>query len=200
MLLYSAVLTRGCAAVEGDQGFDVQPLITLPFGHANQALLNLCLTGAATPNVWDGVQDAGGMLLPGVTRQAQIGYLTIIEALRYCNVGSFFKCPSTPLWVLASETHFTLLFSLDRRLVAGEVGHCVPPSVPPRAVLRHPPTRASAPRLTVDRLPTTTTTQIRWTPWHASVGPLTLDRPHTLPHPSRTVAATDAAKACGAGV
>ena len=34
MLLYSAVLTRGCKAVESDQGFDAQPLITLPFGHA----------------------------------------------------------------------------------------------------------------------------------------------------------------------
>jgi len=40
------------------------------------------------------------------------GYLTQIEALRYVQVGTFYKTPSYPLWVVGSQSHFSVLFSL----------------------------------------------------------------------------------------
>lgn len=52
-----------------------------------------------------------------------------METLRYCTVGSFYKNPKSPVWVLASETHLTVLFSDERRLVSpetpGEIGRRV---------------------------------------------------------------------------
>lgn len=40
--------------------------------------------------------------------------------MRYCEVGGFLKSPSHPVWVLGSETHLTVVFSNDRRLVSPE--------------------------------------------------------------------------------
>ena len=60
-LLYSVVLTHGVDRVKSDQGIDIEPLISLPHGHASQSLINLMITGRATPYVWDNTQDAGGL-------------------------------------------------------------------------------------------------------------------------------------------
>lgn len=117
LLLYSAVLSRGVINVREDMAPDGDVLITSPFGHASQGLLNLMLTGSATQNVWDGDQDAGGLMLRGVCVRGEIGYLTVVEALHYLKVGSFLKDPRYPIWVLGSESHFTVLFSHDMRLV-----------------------------------------------------------------------------------
>jgi len=46
--------------------------------------------------------------------RSSVGYLTHLEALRYCQVGNFLKVPAFPIWVLGSTSHFTVLFSLDR--------------------------------------------------------------------------------------
>ena len=56
LFLYSCVATRGIAQIAEDLGLDVEPLVVLPFGHANQSLINLMLTGIATPHVHDGVK------------------------------------------------------------------------------------------------------------------------------------------------
>lgn len=49
-----------------------------------------------------------------------MGFLALLEHLRYCEVGSFLKSPANPVWVLGSETHLTVLFSEERRLVSPE--------------------------------------------------------------------------------
>eukprot|EP00050_Salpingoeca_kvevrii_P017541 m.66081 g.66081 ORF g.66081 m.66081 type:complete len:227 (-) comp7604_c0_seq1:50-730(-) len=59
-------------------------------------------------------------VLRGISRVADIGYLTQIEALKYCEVGSFLKSPRYPIWVLGSETHMTVLFSLNKQLACRE--------------------------------------------------------------------------------
>lgn len=119
LFLYSCVATRGIAQIAEDLGLDVEPLVVLPFGHANQSLINLMLTGIATPHVHDGVKDVG-MALKGVLRQPDVGYLTVMESLRYIQVGQYLKNPKFPIWLVGSETHITCLFSLDTRLVQGE--------------------------------------------------------------------------------
>lgn len=52
-----------------------------------------------------------------------------MEQMRYCTVGSFYKNPRWPVWVMGSETHLTVLFSDERRLVSpetpGEIGRRV---------------------------------------------------------------------------
>ena len=43
-----------------------------------------------------------------------------MEHLRYCQVGTHLKNPRNPIWVLASETHLTVLFSELKQLVSEE--------------------------------------------------------------------------------
>jgi len=116
LFLYSCIATRGTATVTDDLGIDVEPLVSMPFGHANLSLVNLLLTGTATAYVHDGIQDLG-IPLRGIESKPSIGYLTILESLRYVTVGTFLKTPEHPIWVIGSETHMTVLFSPDTRLV-----------------------------------------------------------------------------------
>lgn len=84
------------------------------FGHCSQELLNLLLTGEASSNVFDGDRSIdGGFSVKGIHGRSTIGYLTHLEALRYCQVGDFFKVPHFPIWVVGSSSHFTVFFSLD---------------------------------------------------------------------------------------
>lgn len=45
--------------------------------------------------------------LRGLIKQNDVGFLALLEHLRYCEVGSFFKNPKHPVWVVGSETHLT---------------------------------------------------------------------------------------------
>lgn len=58
--------------------------------------------------------------LRGIDKQNPIGFLALLEHLCYCEVGTFLKSPSYPIWVLGSETHLTVLFSTEKRLVSPE--------------------------------------------------------------------------------
>jgi hypothetical protein len=44
-----------------------------------------------------------------VTARPPVGLFSELEALRYVEVGSRFKTPLAPLWVVASQTHYSLL-------------------------------------------------------------------------------------------
>jgi hypothetical protein len=80
--------------------------------------VNLMLTGRATSNVMDGDIALGdsGLTIRGVKKRARIGYLTHLEALQLCQVGSFLKIPELPVWVVGSTSHFTVLFCTDRQI------------------------------------------------------------------------------------
>ncbi|KDO27466.1 hypothetical protein SPRG_07055 [Saprolegnia parasitica CBS 223.65] len=117
--VYSMVLTRGVDRLRGDMD-DMESSLTMgEFGHGTQELLNLMLTGRGTSNVFDDSVPMGdtGLVLRGVSRRPLVGYLTQLEALRYCAVGSYYKTPLSPIWVLGSASHFTVLFSPHLSLV-----------------------------------------------------------------------------------
>ena len=91
------------------------------FGHCNQELINLLLTGRATSNVFDGELSMGGsssggdaLHCRGLRERSSVGYLSYLESLRYLQVGRLYKVPVDPVWVVGSETHFTVLFSPNR--------------------------------------------------------------------------------------
>lgn len=58
LALLSLVTTRGLDRLAADADEPGSPLVAR-FGHCSQELLNLCLTGAGTSNVWDGVHGLG---------------------------------------------------------------------------------------------------------------------------------------------
>ncbi|KAK8448798.1 hypothetical protein SEVIR_7G104000v4 [Setaria viridis] len=110
LFLISALLSRGLA----DRDDPSQPLVTAPFGHASQEIVNLLLCGEAVPNVFDGKMDlGGGMSLKGIPNNVEVGFLTLLESLNLCKVGQYLKCPKWPIWVVGSESHYTVLFALN---------------------------------------------------------------------------------------
>ncbi|NWR28894.1 MINY3 hydrolase, partial [Tachuris rubrigastra] len=118
--LYSVILTKGIENIKNEIEDATEPLIDPVYGHGSQSLINLLLTGHAVSNVWDGDRECSGMKLLGIHKQATVGFLTLMESLRYCKVGSYLKSPKFPIWILGSETHLTVFFAKDMALVAPE--------------------------------------------------------------------------------
>ncbi|XP_075067960.1 ubiquitin carboxyl-terminal hydrolase MINDY-3 isoform X2 [Mixophyes fleayi] len=120
LFLYSVILTKGIENVKNEIEDAEEPLIDPVYGHGSQSLINLLLTGHAVSNVWDGDRECSGMKLLGIHSQAHVGFLTLMESLRYCKVGTFLKSPKFPIWVIGSETHLTVFFTKEMTLVATE--------------------------------------------------------------------------------
>ncbi|KAI4339697.1 hypothetical protein MLD38_024609 [Melastoma candidum] len=114
LFLFSSLLSRGLDAVQADRDDPNLPLVTAPFGHASQEIVNLLLSGEAVANVFDGRMDlGGGMSLKGISGGVEVGFLTLLESLNFCKVGQHLKCPKWPIWVVGSESHYTVLFAPD---------------------------------------------------------------------------------------
>jgi len=75
------------------------------------------LVGKAKSNVHDNDRDLGdGFILQGVHKQSDVGFLTFFEAFGYFQVGEFLKSPRVPIWIVCSESHYSILFSTDSAL------------------------------------------------------------------------------------
>ncbi|KAF3661239.1 hypothetical protein FXO38_11799 [Capsicum annuum] len=117
LFLISALLSHGMDSVQADRDDPSQPLVTAPFGHASQEIVNLLLSGEAVANVFDGRMDlGGGMFVKGISTRVEVGFLTLLESLNFCKVGLHLKCPTWPIWVVGSESHYTVLFALDTKV------------------------------------------------------------------------------------
>jgi ubiquitin carboxyl-terminal hydrolase MINDY-3/4 len=81
------------------------------------------LIGRAYSNVFDGTEripSADGspdLELHGVPARASVGFLSLFEAFGYLKVGSFYKKPLVPCWVVSSESHYSALFAAPRGIV-----------------------------------------------------------------------------------
>ncbi|CAG0883713.1 unnamed protein product [Darwinula stevensoni] len=124
--LYSAILSRGIQRrVLGDDAIrddmdDPKSTLIGVHGYCTQEMVNLFLTGKASSNVFDGNLELGDKpgektLLKGISKRAQIGFLSLFEHYNCCKVGESLKNPILPIWVICSESHFSVLFSLSAR-------------------------------------------------------------------------------------
>ncbi|XP_070300089.1 ubiquitin carboxyl-terminal hydrolase MINDY-3 isoform X2 [Salvelinus sp. IW2-2015] len=120
LFLYSVILTKRIENIRNEIEDTAEPLIDPVYGHGSQSLVNLLVTGHAVSNVWDGDRECSGMKLHGIHNQASVGFLTLMESLRYCKVGAFLKSPKFPIWILGSETHLSVFFAKETCLVAPE--------------------------------------------------------------------------------
>lgn len=87
--------------------------LTAQFGHTALELVNLFLTGRATSGVHNDsrtIGGEGGLVLEGLKRCSDVGHLSQLESMRYLEVGSYYKTPNHPVWLLGSQGHFTVLF------------------------------------------------------------------------------------------
>ena len=72
----------------------------------------------AVSGVFDGIKElAPGFKLRGINSEVSVGYLTVLEALRLSKVGEHYKCPSSPIWVVGSEYHYTVSSFLSLQAV-----------------------------------------------------------------------------------
>ncbi|XP_054268276.1 ubiquitin carboxyl-terminal hydrolase MINDY-3 homolog [Macrosteles quadrilineatus] len=120
LFLYSVMYTKGLEQLNTEVTDIGEPMIDGEYGYGSQCLINLMITGRAVAHVWNHDQDVGGLKLRGIDKQSTVGFLALLEHLRYCEVGSFLKNPMNPVWVLGSETHLTVLFSFEKQLVSAE--------------------------------------------------------------------------------
>jgi len=68
--------------------FDFETTLINKYGYASQELINTILVGRASSNVHDGdMQMADDIVLKGIHRQSEVGYLTYFEFFGHFEVG-----------------------------------------------------------------------------------------------------------------
>ncbi|GAB9462913.1 hypothetical protein Gpo141_00000394 [Globisporangium polare] len=92
--------------------------------YCTQEMVNLLICGQACSNVFNGKQllegssedDPKAVVLKGVTSQSVVGFLSLFEAYEYMAVGSHLKSPQFNIWVVCSESHYSVLFAEPKLL------------------------------------------------------------------------------------
>ena len=112
--MVSALLTRGIENICKDMDMKTNTMI-VEYGYCSQELVNLLLIGRATSNVFDGVKMIGSRsektYLKGIQSQSEIGFLTLMESFQYLEVGQNYKEAQNSVWVIFSESHYSVLFA-----------------------------------------------------------------------------------------
>ncbi|XP_070584129.1 probable ubiquitin carboxyl-terminal hydrolase MINDY-4 isoform X2 [Erythrolamprus reginae] len=121
LLALSVILSRTVEGVLEDMDVNTSTLIGA-HGYCTQELVNLLLTGKAVSNVFNNVieLDSGRdnvISLKGIPCRSDLGLLSLFEHYDVCQVGSYLKTPRFPIWVICSESHFSVLFSLSKDLL-----------------------------------------------------------------------------------
>jgi hypothetical protein len=84
------------------------------YGYASQELINIMLVGVAASNVHDGDRDLGdNFILKGIPTKSEIGFLTYFEHFGHFKVGELLKIPPVPIWIICSESHYSVMFGTD---------------------------------------------------------------------------------------
>ena len=123
----SVVLSRGLAAGSPGTGVGADMNMGSPaagmgmtllgaHSYCTQEMVNLMLVGRAFGQVFDGSRSLGGepgseVVLHGPSQRADVGFLTLFEAYQHVEVGQNLKRPAQPVWVICSESHYSVLFS-----------------------------------------------------------------------------------------
>uniref|UniRef100_M4AHT3 MINDY family member 4B n=1 Tax=Xiphophorus maculatus TaxID=8083 RepID=M4AHT3_XIPMA len=127
LFLYSLICSRTV-----DMNSNTSHLLHLSLGNfvcrQLQALLNLLLTGRASPHVFNGTLQFGEdgqpleRPLQGVLSRSDVGYLhwsrEQMERGGLPQVGSMLKTPRFPVWVCCINSSYSVLFSLNRSLLS----------------------------------------------------------------------------------
>jgi len=79
------------------------------------------LVGRACSNVHDGDKNMDDLILKGINRRSEIGFLTFFEHFGHFEVGERFKKPVLPIWIICSESHYSILFSTNFALASQPV-------------------------------------------------------------------------------
>lgn len=87
--------------------------------YCTQEMVNLMLVGRCVSNVFNNELKCDSIVLRGIAAQSQIGLLSLFEHYNSITVGSNYKSPSKPIWLVCSESHFSILFSKEANISRG---------------------------------------------------------------------------------
>ncbi|XP_044288682.1 inactive ubiquitin carboxyl-terminal hydrolase MINDY-4B [Varanus komodoensis] len=129
LFLYSLLFSRTFERLQKDLDFTTAHLLQCRLGDfiCRQAILNLILTGRASPHVFNGFQkiDTEGSvqkLSHGVLSRSDVGYLhwskEEVEHYSLLQVGSMLKTPKLPIWLCDINGTYSVLFSTNRLLLS----------------------------------------------------------------------------------
>ncbi|XP_054566146.1 inactive ubiquitin carboxyl-terminal hydrolase MINDY-4B [Eptesicus fuscus] len=124
LFLYSLIFSRTFERLQKDLDVSTIHLLQPNAGGflCRQAVLNMVLTGRASPHVFNGCQNGTSQeILHGVPARSDIGYLqwgkhTSEDGLS--QVGSMLKTPKVPIWLCNINGSCSVLFSTNRQLLA----------------------------------------------------------------------------------
>ena len=117
----------GCVDTSTGLPLAIRMKVAAPCGAKLNAvgMVNLITVGHAASGVHNGQREVdmggsdGAVVMGGIKERAGIGFLTLFEYFKYVEVGSNLKMPKHPVWVVCSESHFTVLFASDARAARG---------------------------------------------------------------------------------
>ncbi|KAM9318601.1 inactive ubiquitin carboxyl-terminal hydrolase MINDY-4B [Pholidichthys leucotaenia] len=130
LFLYSLICSRTVDRLKEDLDSTTSHLLYPSLGNfvCHQALLNLLLTGRATPHVFNGTLYFGEDGLPleqplqGILSRSDVGYLhwsrEMMDKGRLPQVGSMLKTPRFPIWVCCINNSHSVLFSPNHSLLS----------------------------------------------------------------------------------
>ncbi|XP_054441035.1 inactive ubiquitin carboxyl-terminal hydrolase MINDY-4B [Pteronotus mesoamericanus] len=125
LFLYSLVFSRTFERLQKDLDVSTIHLLQPNAGGflCRQAVLNMILTGRASPHVFNGCQSGKSQeILHGVQTRSDIGYLQwgkdASEDDRLLQVGSMLKTPKLPIWLCNINGNYSVLFSTNRQLLS----------------------------------------------------------------------------------
>eukprot|EP00928_Gymnodinium_smaydae_P071894 TRINITY_DN55369_c0_g1_i1.p1 TRINITY_DN55369_c0_g1~~TRINITY_DN55369_c0_g1_i1.p1 ORF type:complete len:381 (-),score=65.54 TRINITY_DN55369_c0_g1_i1:69-1211(-) len=119
LLLYSLVWTRGMEGIRERDADDPKTAAMIgAHGYCTQELVNLMVFGRAYSNVFDGTKRIGSAkdgwcVLQGAPKRPSVGFLSLFEAFKCIEVGSRYKGPQFPVWIVCAESHYTVLFASE---------------------------------------------------------------------------------------
>ncbi|XP_074659051.1 putative ubiquitin carboxyl-terminal hydrolase MINDY-4 isoform X2 [Tubulanus polymorphus] len=123
MVLFSSILSSTVEMVKSDMD-DRSNKLMGAHGYCTQEMVNLILLGYAASNVFNdtvelgGAADGSSLILKGIRQRSDVGLLSLFEHYKSCQVGTYLKTPRYPIWVVCSESHFSVLFSTKKELTS----------------------------------------------------------------------------------
>ncbi|KAM4695262.1 inactive ubiquitin carboxyl-terminal hydrolase MINDY-4B isoform 2-T2 [Discoglossus pictus] len=128
LFLYSLLLSRTFSRLREDLDFSTPHLLHFNLRNftPRQAVLNMMLTGRASPHVFNGDQildepDQEPKTLHGVLTRSDVGYLCWsredMEQDRLPRVGSMLKTPKFPIWLCNINGTYSVLFGTNTSLL-----------------------------------------------------------------------------------
>ncbi|XP_018120294.1 inactive ubiquitin carboxyl-terminal hydrolase MINDY-4B [Xenopus laevis] len=128
LFLYSLLFSRTLRRLQDDLDFTTPHLLQFSLGNfsAKQALINLMLTGRASPQVFNGDQvldedNTEHHVQHGVLVRSDIGFLhwsrEEMQQDRLPRVGSMLKTPKFPIWLCNVNGTYSVLFGINASLL-----------------------------------------------------------------------------------